>query len=340
MALSYEQKHKAKKWLLILAIILASVGLLMAGRFIYLQRFLVYDTDGVHLDYGRQPVYPNRGEGESAKDDFVLEQQDPTGTGGAFGQVTKPYKGVFLSVGQLAATETRNLIGDNLGTANSVMMEMKTATGKFLYSTSLSGGETGNADLNAIEALVKELSARNELWLIAKVPAFRDSAYAVLDYSHSLPLKNGALWMDANGSYWLDPASSDVEDYLVATARELHALGFDEIVFEEFQFPTSENIVYNREISGDEAALALAKSIKERLALYNIPVSFMSQDAEIAKLSQRVYLTPESGASVKAEAEKYAEYLQQDNGKLVFLTGSRDTRFFDYSVLSPLEIAK
>lgn len=340
MALSYEKKRRTQKWLVIAAIIIAVIALLLAGRFVYLQRFLVYDADGVHLDYGRQPVYPQRGESGGSSGDFPLEQKDPTGLSGAYGQVTKPYKGALVSVGQLADTEVRNRIADNVGTANSLMLEMKTDTGKFLYNTALSHTEKGNADCGAIESLVKTLSQRTDLWLIAKIPAFRDSAFAVADYAHSLALKNGALWMDEHGSYRLDPAGSDVEDYLVSTARELYALGFDEIVFEDFNFPASQNVVYNREISGNDATLALAKSLKERLSLYNIPVSFMSEQQEIATLSQRVYIVPESGASVSAEAQKYGEFLQQDDGKLVFITASKDTRFYDYSVLAPLEIAE
>ena len=49
--LTYSAKLKLKKGLLITGIVIAALLVLFVGRIIYLQRYVVYDEDGVHLDY-------------------------------------------------------------------------------------------------------------------------------------------------------------------------------------------------------------------------------------------------------------------------------------------------
>jgi hypothetical protein len=217
------------------------------------------------------------------------------------------------------------------------MVEMKTDTGKFLYPTDLEGGARANADVAAVASAIGELSKTAGLQVIAKVPAFSDSAYALQDYNHSLAVRSGALWMNENGSYCLDPYSKDTVEYLVATARELYALGADEIVFDGFSFPKSENIIYKRDISGEEAVKNAAEEIAERLSLWGIPVSFISDDSQVTALSYRVFESGKAGADVVDTAEELAELVGEEKGKLVFLTASRDTRFEGYSILAPLE---
>ena len=336
MSLSYKAKHRwSKFWKIALLTVLALI-LACILRFIYLERFLVYDENGVHLDYGGKTVYAPDEPQSSTKDDFVLKQEEGNIHAGP---VASLYRGFSLRAGQILNANSRRALSENLADCNAVMLEMKTNTGKFLYATSLSQGQTANFDLNAMSAWLEELRAVPGLKLIAKLPAFQDSAFALADYSHALAIRNGALWMDENGSYWLDPANSEVVDYLVNAARELHNLGFDEVVFENFHFPDSSNIVYAGK-SGKEAALAAAKEVKERLDLWGIEVSFLSTDEEIVALGQRVYLTVESGAQVEDEAARYADLIGTETGRLVFCIDSRDTRFDDYSKLAPFEIAK
>lgn len=340
MRLSFEVKRHLRRLLCALGLILAALLLFCILRAIYLQRYLVYDENGVHLDYGgiNTTVTPEKTP-ETEEGDFVLRQEAVVGTveGEDAPKANPLLRGVYVSAGQLVSDESRPGIPGALGSANTVMLDMKTATGKFLYHTALAGTEKAAADLDAIEALVGELTARQDLTVIARIPAFQDSAFALADFSHSLPIRGGALWIDWGGSYWLDPAGKDVADYLVSTARELKQLGFDEVVFENFSFPASPNIWYDRQVSGTDATLTAAQTVAQRLASYNIPVSFQSTDPAVEALSARVYLEAENGSGVIAEAKAREAYLAGDDSRLVFLTASRDTRFQPYSTLSPLE---
>ena len=114
--------------------------------------------------------------------------------------------------------------------------------------------------------------------------------------------------MDSNGCYWLNPADPDVQDYLVSIAQALAELGFDEVVFDSFYFPDSQNIVFE----GDKqaAVAAAAKAIREKLEDTPIRVSFGSSDADVAASADRVYLTSESGAEVAGIVEQLSPSLE------------------------------
>ena len=337
MALSYQAKHRAKKWLKAGAVLLGAVLVFCAGRFIYLQRYLVYDADGVHLDYGGQPTYGAAEKDSKHDEEYILRQEGTVSAlGGSRGKY-KTFSGYYVTASQLLDPAHHKEILSAVDGANAVMLDMKTSVGKFLWDTSLPGTQTANTDTEAVKALVKELAGRGGVTLTARIPAFRDSAKALELRNQALPIKGGALWLDENGSYWLDPAGNDVADYLIAQARELEALGFDEIVFTDFHFPTSSNIRYGDK-DGIGGVRDCAKAIKARLDVLEIPMSFLSNDDEITALSHRFYTVAENGNQVKPLATKFADLTKGEDGQLVFLTGSRDTRFNAYSKLQPIEL--
>ncbi len=336
---SYGAKRRIRKVLQVILLTLVLLLLLCILRAIYLQRFLVYDENGVHLDYSGVNTSPLPDEDAPPDEDFVLKQDAAVGTVEGVDTTTEtpPLKGYYITASQLLSDERRSVVLDALEGAGCVMLDMKTATGKFLYHTALANTQKASADLDAIEALVRELAGRKDLTLIARVPAFQDSSVALSDFSQALPIKNGALWIDWDGSYWLDPAGKDVADYLVSIARELTALGFHEVVFQNFHFPVSVNIHYNRDVSGAEAALSCAETVARRLQTYGIAASFQSDDIAIEALSARAFLEAETGMEAVEKAKARTAFLDGDDGKLVFLTDSRDTRFQPYGKLAPLE---
>ena len=331
--LSYTAKLRLKKALKIIGIVLAAILLLLIMRFVYLQRFVVYDENGVHLEYDRidtavqQETVPPTGE-------FVLEQESAVGEtieAPVEGKLSA-LKGVYLTYEQVLDEEIRAAVTEKLEDATALLMDVKTPTGKYLYATALPGTDRSQTDLTQ---WIRELSKRHDLTLVARLPAFSDSAHALIDFSQSLPIKGGALWMDKNGSYWLDPAGEDVAEYLVSQARELYQLGFDEIVFDGFDFPDSVNIVYPSSPGGDEAMLACAQEVAKQVQNYEIPVSFISQTSQIIGLSSRAFIAAETGEMVSQTVREYSLLLPGNDARLVFLTASRDTRFETYSVLSP-----
>lgn len=329
--LTYQSKSKLKKILRAVLIVLGVLALLAVFRFIYLERFLVYDKDGAHLDYGAALPETEKRTDSAQTETFALIREEAAAEATPADGSPAPLSGIYVTAGQLLEPDLAPILEAADG-VNAVMLDMKTQTGKYLYTTAQAGTDTVSADLDAIGVVISALSRKPGMTLIARIPAFPDSAYALADYSRALTIRGGALWMDQNGSYCLDPASKDVQSYLAATAEELIRLGFDEVVFDGFAFPESGNIVY----SGDRAQVVreAAQAVAGWLSASEIPVSFVSTDPEVYRFSHRMWIPEAAGELVSEQVRQYSEVFP-DPGRLVFLTGSRDTRFASYSVMSP-----
>ena len=154
---------------------------------------------------------------------------------------------------------------------------LKSTFGNFYYSSSIDGAELADVDTAAVDSLIDWLS-QHGYYLIAEVPAFCDTAFALANSAAALPLSSGALWMDSNGCYWLDPASETVMIYLKQIARELSSRGFREVVFSDFRFPASNSISYHSEKSGAELTQDAAQELTTFFSGSNLMISFETDD--------------------------------------------------------------
>ncbi|KPJ56381.1 hypothetical protein AMJ49_05065, partial [Parcubacteria bacterium DG_74_2] len=89
---------------------------------------------------------------------------------------------------------------------------------------------------DSLQELINELHKEN-VWVIARFTAFRDSALVKQRPELYLKKENGNLWQDEKGYYWLDPASSQVQKYLLDLCYQVIDFGFDEIQFDYVRFP-------------------------------------------------------------------------------------------------------
>lgn len=223
------------------------------------------------------------------------------------------------------------------GTA--VLLDVKSPKGYFYYSSDLEeASDSTLVDVAQMDELFAYL-AESKLYTIARLPAFRDWRYGLNHVPSGLPEQNkgGALWMDDTGCYWLDPTDQQALSYLVRITKELQNLGFDEVVFDDFRFPVTNQIVF----SGDktQAIADAAATLSTACATEQFCVSFMSSNAAfpLPAGNCRVYLQ-----NVAAEdADTVAQQVQTDAPQLhvLFMTTTNDTRFDKYSVLRPLDSA-
>ena len=329
---SYQTKNRLRRGVKIALLVLAALLLLAVVRFIYLERFLVYEKDGVHLDLGGGVATVAQNRQTPSAESFPLVREDAHGAAisqPVEGQIKK-LSGVYVSAAQLQDPDVQASFVDF--SENAILLDVKTATGKFLYPTQAEHTDV-SAKAEEIGTLLKQLKGKRNVTRIARLPAFADRAYALSDFSHSLAIAGGALWMDGNGSYWLDPASEDVRAYLIAEAKELSRLGFDEIVFDGFFFPQSASIVYSGD--GSEACREAAREIADALRDTGVLCSFISGDPEILACSARGYIPLTDEMLIASLVDTYAELFSGDGARLVFLTDSHDSRLADYSMLSP-----
>ena len=186
-----------------------------------------------------------------------------------------------------------------------------------------------------MDQLIAELD-RKGMYLIARLPAFRDFAFGLSNTSNGLFVSSGAyLWADDDYCYWLDPTKQGTVTYLVEIVSELKKLGFDEVVFDNFCFPDTQDLKF----SGDraEALNTTAATLITSCAEQNFAVSFISTGQGLLPPQgrSRLYMTNVAAAQAATVAQQSG--VADPIIGLVFLTEVHDTRFNDYSVLRPLE---
>lgn len=231
---------------------------------------------------------------------------------------------------------------ETLSPGTAVLFDVKSPKGYFYYSSGIDDTSTSSTvDVAQMDALIEYL-ANSELYLIARLPAFRDWRYGLNHVSSGLAEKGkgGALWMDDTGCYWLDPTDETALNYLVRITKELQSLGFDEVVYDDFRLPETSKVVFpeNKDQAIPDAAAALATAC----ATEQFCVSFMSDDPtfQLPEGNCRVYL---QGVAAE-DADTVAQQVPTTDPALhvLFMTAASDasdTRFSKYCVLRPLESA-
>lgn len=332
--ISYRKKLWIKKVLRIGLILLAVALVAAVALLLYLAPFVTYDREGAHLNLnaseGAQGTSDATGQRPTVDDAQVVYNEpeaDSTTIAGT--------SGYYVTAQMLQTPEQVLQAVQALEKPCAVMLELKSTHGYFYYDTGIDGAETADVDLSAVGQLISYLSEHG-FYLIAEIPAFSDSSFALQNQSCGLPLSNGALWVDEQGCYWLDPANKTVLSYLRQIAQELSSLGFREVVFSSFRFPASNNISYHSEKSGSELVAEAAKELTTFFAASNLMISFATDETAFptASCAGRLYIEGADGSKV----EKYLQvYGSADTlAELVFLANSRDTRFDGQAVLRPL----
>lgn len=217
-----------------------------------------------------------------------------------------------------------------------VMVDLKSIYGNFFYSSSVSHYRNDDLNIGAMDELIDFLDLSG-MYTIARVPALRDRNFGLDHVSSGLPVKGGYLWMDSQGCYWLDPADETTIAYLVQIATELRGLGFDEVVFTDYYFPDTKQIVYS-----SDRSLALTNTAK-------LLVSTCSTDAFAVSFSMgNTLFTPPEGrsrifmegvAAADVDNKALSSGVTDTAIKLVFIATVHDTRYDQFGVLRPLSEA-
>lgn len=338
MTIPYRTRRALRRVALgLLVIMILSLVIWMCWLF-WLGRFVVYTRDqGAYFDFrnssleigGQEAVAPPPAEkvtvyyneGESA----LNVAKELTKIGGYYiteEELTNDIAGVKAKLMTLEK-----------GTA--VMLDMKNAQGGFLYDSNVGSARAKEVDVDAMTDLISFLR-RSDLYVIARVPAFRDYHYGSEHLSEGLAVAGGYLWMDDARCYWLNPSSSGTLSYLVEIVAELQSLGFNEVVFSDFRFPDTADIVFNGD-RGESLAQA-AEFLVTTCATEYFTVSFEG-DSGFALPEGRCRLLIRGVVAAEAATIAQTMALDKPAERLVFLTDLHDTRFDEYSVLRPISTA-
>lgn len=333
----YRTARVLKRLGIVLLAVLAVTALVLACWFMWLQRFVIYTPEGAVLDLslsqefagGQTAVPPEPGEpvsiyyneGENAIN-VSKEMQQFVGYYADQAALEKDIDQVLEQVKALPRDAA-------------VMVDVKSPKGSFFYSSTV--GENRNPDIEPakMDQLIKYLADKN-IYAIARLPALRDYAYGLHHVPDGLPVSGGYLWADDDYCYWLNPASQGTQTYLLQIASELKALGFDEVVFDEFRFPDTGSIIFNGDRT--EALNQAAKTLVTAAGDSSFTVSFIKYGSlTLPEGRSRLYMTNVAAADAARVAEESG--IQDAMVRLVFLTEVHDTRFDEFCVLRPLEAA-
>ena len=325
-----------------LALLLIAAALLLCW-FLWLNRFVIYTQGGAMLDFG---LSPEISAGQQAEPQEPMETVDiyyNEGENAILPETTEltQLSGVCIT-GQMLTENFENVqkYVSTLPAETPVLLDVKNIRGEFYYTTTL-GKQSKQIEPQQMDALIASLQQTGR-YLIARLPAFRDYWFGRYNVPSGLAEKGkgGALWMD-NGCYWLDPTAEGTQFYLVNIARELHGMGFDEVVYYDFRFPSTDKIVFDgdKEKAIADAAAALATAC----ATEKLCISFEVDNPEfpLPVGNCRVYLRDVAAENI----DTVAQLVPTDHAALhvlFYVTSSEasDTRFEKYSALRPLESAR
>lgn len=307
---------------------------------VWLERYVIYTNDGAIIDFehsserlsgvvAKPPSYDYEVDIYFNEGDNAIETQ---------AELTQ-MAGYYVTIEDLLADfegVKKQLTALPNGTP--VMLEVKSRYGYFYYPSNIDGVQfSSSVNVEEMGKLINELRLRG-LYLIAKVPAYRDYLYGLNHTNSGLPVKGGYLWMDDEGYYWLKPKDNGTMGFLTSIILELKDIGFHEVVLGDFKFPASDRIIYNGDKTED--LLSAAKTLVSSCSSTYFAVSFLVEDAGFAlpEGRTRMYLENVSAQNVGYTANQVN--LTDPKIQLVFVAATNDTRYNDYSVLRPLSSAQ
>ena len=336
--LTWRTRRRLRTALWILGAVTALVLAVWGCWILWLGRFVVYTGDTVRLDFDWvtpgefvEAVEPTRPEVNIIFDDgseVVVDRNKPL----------ERMSGFYVTIDMLLedAAEVERLIRE-LPKGTAVMLELKSGLGNFCYKTSMPNASVSKkVDVQAMENLIQYVT-KADYYAVACVPAFRDRAYGLKNTSCGIHHSSGRyLWAGEDQCYWLDPAKSGTRSYLISIASELRDMGFDEVMFKDFCFPPTEDILYE----GDQLAVLneTAEHLVFNLATESFGISFLSNDPlfRLPEGRARLYRDDVDASMAQEVAESLEISSMQTN--LVYLTEAMDTRFDVFGVLRPLSM--
>lgn len=115
---------------------------------------------------------------------------------------------------------------------------------------------------------VIELCRAHQVYCIARIPVFQDTLLATQRPAQAVRHPNGTVFIENGGAAWLNPFVQENWNYAIALAKEIAAMGFDEVQFDYVRFPGvvgtfAWGTEYNEETRVTAIAGFLARAQKE-----------------------------------------------------------------------------
>lgn len=178
-------------------------------------------------------------------DNALTNAQDEAAGNDIEEQIPRPapvkVKGIYVS-GPVAGIEKMDELIDLVDRTelNAMVIDVKNDEGKVTYKMQSDQVQELEASIRYIPdigALVEKCKQK-DIYLIARIVAFRDPYLAERKPEWAVHTKDGEVFRDQNGMAWINPYEREVWDYLVEIAAQAAADGFDEVQFDYIRFST------------------------------------------------------------------------------------------------------
>lgn len=290
--------ENSRLWIVTLIVSALVVLILLAVWLFYdLQKYIVYDKDGLQLvlPSAVEPATPADDGSEGAVPlpavdvEIVVDPADYSGFAGTDGSGLQPLHARYVPAERVTEAALGAYASD-MGGYNALVLELKSATGTLSYHSALpladSYGVNGTAEIAERVAELKE----NGVWLVAELAALTDGSMAVRNAPIALrDAASGGLYLK-DGQTWLDPYSGVARAYLSGLMEELAEMGFDEILLSGFWIREDENLRYSAAMTATpgaaDAVSALAVYLRGQADALGVRLSVKwegasSQDADL-----------------------------------------------------------
>jgi len=333
---SYRNRTRFRKIAITLLTIFLIAAALTLCVLAYLDRYIVYDSEGAHLDLHWQET---SGASQTVATPSIdaeisyVSADDEVAIGS-----TRKVTGYYISTEMLQDPEAVQTALD-AGSYYAVLIDLRDGFGNYYYPSGISGAQTATTvNAQAVKDLISSLR-QSGVYLIARIPAFADQNHCLNNTDLGLPLSSGALWADGNGCYWMDPANPGSISHMEAVCTELQSLGFREVVLDDFYFPDSDSIVYDESEKTKDSALTDAFNVLQSdLSALDLKVSIgLPSDKTFPGMltEGRIYFELDDGAEIGSLVDSQEATVAIPDVQIVFLTESHDTRFESYGYLTP-----
>ena len=288
----YRGRRKKRNYAIIPSIIITGVITLLVVLFYGMQKYAVITKEGVTIELpilmeGKTTI---DSEGNEVKvfdrvdAELIYDTPDYSYIKSEAGQDVPEMRAIFVPAENVNREKLQEYTA-RLSLGNALVIEMKPRSGVLnwdSYATeAMSYGLSMPTELTAqMPTLVSEMKER-DIYLTAQISCCLDELFA--SRSTTVTLRrgdNGGNYIDNYGT-WLDPYNLNVRNYVVEMARELFAMGFDEVVLADVMHPTFAEpvpMMYTRELSTTPSsstavcgfAVNVAKQLRDREGLLSI----------------------------------------------------------------------
>lgn len=122
---------------------------------------------------------------------------------------------------------------------NAIVIDVKAEKGRLAWDSQVPlAKQIGAAYLHGVDLndVIQRCKAQ-KIYCIARMPVFQDNLLASARPAQAIRNLNGTVFTETAGQQWLNPYIADNSSYAIALAKEIAAMGFDEIQFDYVRFP-------------------------------------------------------------------------------------------------------